>query len=241
MIHTLKKIIGLCVNAVLSHPRVRFSFFGALYENALNEREKMLYRAMKYARASKLAGDYFEFGVWRGNTVTAAFHIAKRYLPKISFYAFDSFAGLPLPKEKDAAGFHPFDAGQFACDEKTFRENLRKRHVDLSRVHVVAGWYKDTLNDRTKEKLSAKHAAIVYIDCDLYESARDVLEFVTSYLEDGSLILFDEWFSYRGRADRGERRAFAEWLAQHPELTATEYHKFTWSGNSFVINLRRSL
>ncbi len=199
----------------------------------------MLYIAMHYAWASKLTGDYFEFGVYKGSNMIAAFHISKRYLPNLNFYAFDSFEGLPEPKE-DKDGFRPFEKGQFSCSKEHFLANLKRKEVDMSRVHTIAGWYKDTLNEQTRASLPAKSAAIVYIDCDLYESALSVLDFIVPYLEDGSLILFDEWFAYRGDPAKGEQKAFREWLGggRNPQISATEYQKFGWSGNSFIIHVR---
>lgn len=41
------------------------------------------------------------------------------------------------------------------------------------------------------------------------------LEFVTDLLVDGTILIFDDWFLFRGRSDRGEQRAFAEWKERH--------------------------
>lgn len=220
---------------LISFPFFRYSIVGIVYHNLYTERERMLAIAMKYAGVSGLSGDYFEFGVWRGNTFIAAYYAAKYFSPRINFYAFDSFEG--LPEVKVTEGTHePFKKGQFAASENEFRANLVAKGVDMSRVHIVAGWYDKTLTAETREKLPAKTASVVYIDCDLYESAKAVLEFVALYLEDGSLILFDDWFSYRGNPKRGEQKAFREWLQSHPEFSTSEYQKFGWSGNSFIVH-----
>lgn len=232
----LKFLIVRPVQFLISLPRIRYSLIGGIYNNAYDPREKMLNFAMRYVRVSGLKGDYFEFGVYRGDTMIAAYHIAQRdHLGGMQFYAFDSFEGLPEP---DRNGAQQFKKGQFACSKEQFKKNLLKHGVDLFRVHIVPGWYKDTLNAETRKKLPAQKAAIVYIDCDLYESAADVLNFITPYLEHGTLILFDEWFAYRGDPGKGEQKAFREWLAKHPEISAVEYHKFAWSGNSFIIHVK---
>jgi len=224
------------LQCILSRPFIRYHIIKALYDNSVSPREKVMNLVMRYAAASKLTGDYFEFGVYEGNSMNAAFHISKQYLPNLRFYAFDSFEGLPETKKN--GGFQPFEKGMFRCSEENFIKNLAKKGVDLSRIHTIKGWYQNTLNDATKASLPARSAAIVYIDCDLYESAALVLEFITSYLEHGSIILFDDWFTYRGDPAKGEQRAFKEWLSRHPEFSATEYHKFAWSGNSFIIHRR---
>lgn len=232
----VKKFVISTINAIFALPRVRYSFFGALYENALNGREKMLYRAMRYAKVSQLDGDYFEFGVAGGNMFVAAYHIAQRFLPAIRLIAFDSFQGLPKPSDSKEGTFKPFHEGDFAVSQERFVNNIRAKGVNMSQVQIIPGWFKDSLCEETKKTISSTSAAIVYIDCDLYESTQEALHFITSYLEDGTLILFDDWFTYRGRPDQGEQKAFREWLARHPEIFATEYFRFGWSGNSFIVN-----
>ena len=93
-----------------------------------------------------------------------------------------------------------------------------------------------TLNNETKQKLPIKSAAIVFIDCDLYASTVPVLNFISDYLEDGAILIFDDWFCFKGSPERGEQKAFHEWLKNNPQFKAVEYHKFNWRGNSFIIN-----
>src|SRR3989442_413196 len=55
---------------------------------------------------------------------------------------------------------------------------------------------------------------VVHIDCDLYESARVVLGWLEPVLATGSVLIFDDWFSFENEPDpdqHGERRAFGEW------------------------------
>jgi O-methyltransferase len=228
------RFVAAAFNALVGSSTARYSFLRGIRRNIWSPREEMLETAMKYAAASKLEGDYFEFGVFGGKTLGAAYHISRTYLPHIQFVAFDSFQGLPA--EEGAGGFEQFKVGEFSASEAEFRRNLARRGVDMSRVDIVPGWYQDTLTEATRAKLPSKKAAIVNVDCDLYESAALVLDFITPYLEDGSLILFDDWFTYRGRPDRGEQKAFSEWCQKHPSLRASQYQTYNWSGNSFIVH-----
>lgn len=198
--------------------------------------EKMLNTAMKYVEQSTLEGDYFEFGVFEGHSFVIAYSLAERYrLQAMRFHAFDSFAGLPEVEGIDAQGFRHFEVGQFACDLPTFMHNISRNGLDQRRITVTPGYYDESLNDETKRKLNARKAAIIYIDCDLYESTIAALDFVTEYIQEGTILMFDDWFCYRGNPDRGEQRAFMEWLAKNPSITAVEYQKFDWQGNSFIL------
>jgi hypothetical protein len=198
--------------------------------------EEMLKLAMNYVAFSRLEGDYFEFGVFEGRSFITAYHLAQAYgLNSMNFYAFDSFQGLPEIEGIDAEGFRHFKKGEFASKLDRFVENISKNAIDLSKVKVIPGWYEDVLNDETKDTLPTTRAAIIYVDCDLYKSARAVLNFITDYVQEGTIIMFDDWFCFRGNPDRGEQRAFREWLEENSSIGAIEYQRFDWQGNSFII------
>lgn len=229
------------VKKFLLSPKIRYKLifpgiFGA------HPDEEIFKMAMEFAAHHKLNGDYLEFGVWKGRSFIRAYNIWKYLFEKRSelksmrFYAFDSFEGLPEIKNKEDISTGEFQKGQYFCTEEDFKKNVANAGVDLSRVEIVKGWFIKALNDETKKKLPIKHAAIVFIDCDLYESAVSVLNFITDYVVDGSILIFDDWFCFRGNSKRGEQKAFNEWLKKNPSISAVEYHKFNWRGNSFIIS-----
>jgi len=198
--------------------------------------EEILKKAMVFAHFSKLDGDYLEFGCYQGHSFAAAFHFARKWhLNSMKFFAFDSFRGLPkMPSTEQQTS--RLKAGDLVCGLDSFKRRLRRKKVDLSKVITISGFYENTLNKTTKHELNIKKAAVIYIDCDLYHSTVPVLNFVTDYIQDGTIIIFDDWFLFRGRPDQGEQKAFREWLQANPRFHATEYHKFGWCGNSFLIH-----
>lgn len=223
----------------LLHPSFRFSYSFVELQQLLGyiPQENVLSTAMDFAKWSELEGDYLEFGVYCGTRFSSAFHLAQRNgLSAMRFYAFDSFEGLPEIRGVDAHGFQQFRRGEFACDLATFRSSVSANRVDMSRVEVVPGWYDDVLNDETRNRLPLTAASIVWVDCDLYESTVPVLSFITDYVQDGTVLIFDDWFCFRGDPQRGEQRAFREWLEKNPDITASEFHKFGWHGNSFILH-----
>jgi O-methyltransferase len=205
--------------------------------DATDPRRMMLAQAMDYARHS-VEGDYLEFGVSKGGTFVAAVEYARKSeLDAMRFYAFDSFQGLPAPKGLDSRGFQhaDFTPGGYACSETDFRGILARARVDPARVTIVAGWYSEVLGAGSGLALPLRRAAVAWIDCDFYESTVPVLEFLTRYVQDGTLLIFDDWFCFRGDPERGEQRAFAEWLARNPWIRATELLRFGWHGTSFIL------
>lgn len=194
---------------------------------------------MAFTASCGIAGDYLEFGVYAGDSFTAAYHFASVHqLADMRFYAFDSFEGMPPAGDHEAGGSPNHRSGGFACDRARFEDIICDHGLDLSRVEIVAGWYNEVLTDELRQKLSVEAAAVISADCGLYESTSCVLNFVTDYVQDGTVLIFGDWFSFRGSPERGQQRAFAEWLASHPGTTATEFHKFGWHGTSYILHRR---
>jgi O-methyltransferase len=81
-----------------------------------------------------------------------------------------------------------------------------------------------------------KAVAIAWIDCDLYESTKPALEFLTERLSHGSVICFDDWFNIKARPDCGEQKACHDWLTCNPQLRLTPYSRFGWHGQSFIVH-----
>ena len=53
--------------------------------------------------------------------------------------------------------------------------------------------------------------------------------------------MFDDWFCFHGRPDKGEQRACREWLDANPQISLVPYRDFHWAGRSFLVNLDRRL
>ena len=122
------------------------------------------------------------------------------------------------------------------CTREEFVNNLKKAKVNLNDVEIVEEFYESSLNENILKERNLRRGAIVNIDCDLYESTVQVLDFLTPLVVDGTTIYFDDWFYYSGNPRKGERGAFNEWLLHHPEFTATELCKY-YPAASYIINL----
>lgn len=217
----------------------------------------LMYKCGAFIAADKIEGDYLEFGVFSGGSFIQAYHAMqaaftqastpsiwntdqdcaerRRLWSRMRFFAFDSFEGLPPPTGIDAMS-SDFAAGKFASSQAEFEERIARGGVPMDRVTTVPGWYEDTLTQETIAGTGLNKAAVVLVDCDLYESARRVLEFITPLLVDGTIVIFDDWYNFRGHPDLGEQRACREWLAAHPEWNLNAYQKEGPWRNSFVAN-----
>jgi O-methyltransferase len=212
-----------------------------------------IHTAASFIAWNQVEGDYLEFGVFRGGSFSAAFLAIERQrrivtaeMPKSAafvqwlaakprYFAFDSFAGLPPGEAARQTDYVP---GAFACSEDEFRANVKADGVDMVRVVTVPGMYDTSLVPSVKSNHQLKQAAMVFIDCDLYESTLPVLDFITDLVGQGTIITFHDWFRFKGSPDQGEQRACREWLARNPQIELIEYWREGPQAVSFLVNLK---
>jgi hypothetical protein len=150
------------------------------------------------------------------------------------FFGFDSFQGLPEPAGVDVAG--EFRKGDYACSRPEVTATLEKRGVDWGRTHLVEGWYDQSLTAKLKCTLAPGQVGVALVDCDLYESTVPVLRFLASLVQDGSILLFDDWNCFDRSDQKGERRAFREFLEANPRFSAERWFNFGRRGQAFVLH-----
>ena len=181
-------------------------------------------------------GDYLEFGVYTGSSLICMHRAAEQVgADELRLFGFDSFAGLPDAAAQDDGGLVWWPR-QFAASRKLAERKLRKHGVHAGRVTLVEGWFDDTLTEATRREHGIEHAGIVMIDCDMYSSAKTALAFCEPLIRREAVLLFDDWHS-AGLADqnRGERRAFEEFLEENPTLAAEELDSYSESARVFLV------
>lgn len=198
-----------------------------------DDKAKVLREAMEFCQFNSVHGKYFEFGVWKGDSFLKAYKAAEIIgLKNMEFVAFDSFQGLPVPKSEEKFFLKK---GDYSCNLEDFLAILLKNKVDLKKVFTVHGFYNETLKSVQIKFLENFHASVIYIDSDLYESAVCVLDFIVPYLQEGTIILFDDWNIFKGNNEMGERKAFKEWTARN-NVEYSHFKDFSWHGTSFIIH-----
>jgi hypothetical protein len=163
------------------------------------------------------AGDglHLEFGVYKGDSINRLAALN----PKLHWYGFDSFVGLPemwtLGARKGA-----FDvAGKLPA----VRDN----------VTLIKGFFEETLPPFVAQHRGAK-VSMVNIDCDLYSATRTVLQSLKPMLQPNTIIVFDELINYPGWQD-GEYKAFMEFVRE--EQLAFAYVGYVRTGSQVAIKL----
>jgi len=162
-------------------------------------------------------GCVMEFGVYTGRWINLLAEVGQR-----DIHGFDSFEGLPQPGKHDLDCWH---AGQYAADYETVRANVRCEERPW--IKLYKGWFSDTIP--TPEVQSIRDICFARIDCDLYEPAVEVLDYLTGRLTDGAILAFDDWTFDLAT---GETRAFDEWSRRVP--LQFEFLAFSGFGSLFV-------
>lgn len=190
-----------------------------------------------FAMSGDVTGDYYEFGLYAGASFYHAQQEAKHLgLDSMHFWGFDSFRGLPVV---DAVESTSFITGSYACPRELVERLHNQFGVDWSRVHLIEGWFESVLTMELAAEMKMGPAKIVLVDCDIYQSAAPVLKFIAPMLQEGTIVLFDDWNCFGTERNAGERRAFREFLLGHPEWTAEEVGKIGTYGIMFAMKGRK--
>jgi O-methyltransferase len=165
----------------------------------------------------QIEGDYLEFGVFTGSSfchsIRCCKKLAKLYpnLIQTKFYGFDSFAGFGTLEEGDEHPFYTDDnfATSLAIVKKRVQAVKGKFNFEL-----IPGFFSDVLKSGA-EAFKIEKSRVIFIDSDTYSSARDALQFCLTTLQQGTFIVLDDYYSYRGSEQKGVRRAFSELITQN--------------------------
>lgn len=226
------RVLGPPPVVAVTSPLTRFDVLTHAVRNIEHNTRLLRDKAVSYT-AGTLAGDYLEFGTYRGESFRHVILAAANCMPWMRFFAFDSFQGLPKIEGLDRDG--AFSQGEYACSQAEFLRNVSLPDVDQNRITCIPGWYDQSLKPEIKSSSQLRVASIVNIDCDLYNSTVPVLEFVTDLVRTGTIILFDDWFCFNGDPTRGVQRACAEWLNANPDIRLQDWHMYGGFGKSFIL------
>ena len=211
-----------------------FHGFNAANKDVLPALEKCLKKSKDLGSFKE--GDYYEFGIFKGFSFWFAQEKAKELgLENVRFFGFDSFEGLPTIEGVDKTRRNIFYRGQYSCSQKDVEKNLNKFGVDWSRTFLIKGFFTDSLNDRIKKQHKMEKIAIALIDCDLYSSTAEVLNFIKDMLINKCILMFDDWNCFGKDNIRGQRKAFNEFLEKNNELVAKPYFSYSLYGQTFFV------
>ena len=208
-----------------------------IYNQRNRQAEKYLFfrRVFDFLTENEIHGDYHEFGCHRARTFRMALTEARRHgLDNMKFWAFDSFEGLPTPVTETSVG--KWTRGALTTSESTFLELIDAHGIYPDNVHTVRGFYSESLTGELQRRFVEQHGkiALATIDCDLFESAVPVFEFIEPLLQAGSVIYIDDLFvGTKGHPGKGVARAFNE-FCKRSRWRFIRHLDVGWWGRSYI-------
>tara|TARA_B100001057_G_C22764780_1_gene917254 strand:- start:618 stop:1379 length:762 start_codon:yes stop_codon:yes gene_type:complete len=154
--------------------------------------------------------DFVECGCWKGHSSFFISKLIDRSEKKINFHIFDSFEGLSKDTKKDDGllGLNDREINkirkQFISNEDFVKNTVLK---EFGFVKIYKGWIPEKFELITNLKFS-----LIHIDVDLYEPTLKSLEFFYPRLEDGGVIVCDD---YNSKMFNGSKRAWDEFFKKN--------------------------
>lgn len=153
---------------------------------------------------------------------------------------FDTFAGIPVLKEEDMQSREhapSFVEGQYAGMrlEEVRHSILAATDYPSERLSLIQGDFRESLAKYQPNHLRS-FPLVIHIDCDLYSSSLSALEWCAEIAGDGTWLLADDYWTYRGSPHRGQRRAIREVFTDHPRVEISPYCNYKGFGRAFIIN-----
>lgn len=165
----------------------------------------------------------YQFGVYNGDSLIDIKNMFRRkQSPLKKIFGFDSFVGFPENSECEDGSWATGTLnscehfGSSNIDEcvKSVYDKIRPQLNEETKLELIPGFFSDVCNKELVEKHNMGPAGYIDIDCDLYSSTIDVLEFVVQngILVPGTYIYYDDWGGTEGWQDclDGESRAHKE-------------------------------
>jgi len=162
--------------------------FGKVQNNSLVD----IYRMHEFwelvGESGKIGGDIVEVGVWRGGTGCLMASRAGSQNSHDKVYLCDTFLGVVKAGERDS---HYADG---AHDDASSRVVMNLANsLDLNNVRILEGVFPEQTGDR----LESVRIRLLHIDVDVYQSCKDIIEFLWSRIPRGGIIVFDD-YGFRG-------------------------------------------
>ena len=211
-----------------------------IYNQAARQKEKARFfqRTFDFLTDNRIVGDYHEYGCHRARTFRMALSEAARHqLETMKFHAFDSFEGLPQPTSQTSVEI--WQRGALTTTEEAFLDIVHQHGLFLDGIRTIKGFYGETLTAKLRQQYldQERKIALAAVDCDLYESAIPVFEFMDPLLQEGSVIYIDDLFAgHRGNPTKGVARAFLEYQ-RNTRWRFVRHLDVGWWGRSYIVYL----
>jgi O-methyltransferase len=164
--------------------------FNAAYRNVQDATFVDKYKCFELWRlveqSAKLeTGALIEIGVWRGGTAALIATQARHLGLRDKVYACDTFSGIVKAGEGDP----DYVGGEHADTSQRSVEELFYKTLKLDNIEILTGIFPED----TGGKVEHLKFRFCHIDVDVYQSAKDVTEWIWERLVPGGMIVYDDY------------------------------------------------
>lgn len=150
-----------------------------------------LHHLLDDVRRHDTPGDFVECGIWRGGVLIFANEYFWHHDMRRGVWGYDSFQGLPAPTMEADAGDQHWTWDIFSVPETEVRANFAKYGSDMRRVHLVKGFFRDTVFNHNSP------ICILRVDGDMYEGTLDPLLAMYDQVSVGGWVVIDDYGDVR--------------------------------------------
>jgi O-methyltransferase len=130
-------------------------------------------------------GALIEIGVWRGGTAALIATRARDLGLRDKIYACDTFSGIVKAGAEDPH----YVGGEHADTSARSVETLFYDTLKLDNIEILSGIFPE----ETGAKVANLKFRFCHIDVDIYQSAKDVAEWIWERLVPGGIIVYDDY------------------------------------------------
>ena len=215
----------------------------------LNTRKGAFHKAWGYIFSNHIVGDYIEFGVYKGDSFYNSIIVYLKFrqwfvnefnskenwrvnlarkspLNQLSrFHGLDTFEGMPENNEKNII----FEKGNFNSNIENVNKKIKKIEIDYK---LYKGNFNETKNSLKKNLLNRK-VAIINFDCDIQKSTDDALEIIKDKIDIGTILMFDDYNSFKADNNQGQRKSFAN-FSKNENFIFEKFFSYEYVGQCFL-------
>ena len=190
-----------------------------------DERLNMLLKLSTEIIKNQIPGAFVECGTCRGGSGALLAWAAQHDERGRHVYLFDSFQGHPSFASEHAPDREEVTrwAGTMVASQEDVRLALRSVNVqDLARVHIVPGWFQDSIPAQNIPQI-----ALLHLDADWYDSTLFCLQALYSRVVTDGHIVVDDYHYLEGCRQAVDTFFSAHWseVEKHSVGVALVLHK----------------
>lgn len=130
-------------------------------------------------------GDIIEIGVWRGGTGALIAKQAAACKIPATVYLCDTFTGVVKASDKDSV----YNGGEHSDASEQMVKDLIYKQMNIDNVQI----FKGVFPDQTGDKMQNMKFRFCHIDVDVYQSAKDIVDWIWDKMVKGGIIVYDDY------------------------------------------------